>query len=413
MVNTTKLPGIYLHESVETLNYEDTGQIPVFVGKTDNASGDGSQMHKYYGFDEAAKSTADGGIGQTGNIEEDLKVNPLLNVLKKFFEESAATVSADADIPYIYVVDVGAGTSINAWRNALNVVDLEHDIHIEAYYGLEYLESSMQSFIDEINAHLTKDAKLFMFRRAYITIVNDLSNDEGIIDDDDIIALAQANLSVNRLRVVDPQVNDAEGNSLAMKTVDPYIFGQHVGRVCVTPVGYETGYYSYNTISPGIFCKRTVEECEKLMNAGVIFAYDEYYKDAKRARMNLNIATSFGNNPNARPADCFDYSRRICDYILLEVYNACYPFIKTLETRTNITILQTKVNLIISNAVDNGLLVEYSDKNTDGSYLQLEESDSDPFTMIVKGKLQTVKEIVAIDVETTITSPAMQDTEAD
>ena len=413
MASVTRLPGIYLHEYVDTLNYGDTGQVPVFVGVTNNESGEGTDIHKYYGFDEAAKSIAEGGIGQTGNIEKDLQTNPLLNVLQRFFGESEATISADATVPYIYVVDVGDGITLNYWKNALNTVNLVHDINLEAFYGLEYLGENLQLFIDLNSAHLTKDAKEFMFRRAYTTLVyKDVDNKE-FVDDDVIMDLAQDNLDANRLRVVDSQISDKEANTIAAKTVDPYIFGQFVGRVCVTPVGKEAGYYTFDTISTGTFAKRTKEERTKLMEAGVIFGFDEYYKESYHARMNLNVATSFGNAPSARPADSVDYARRICDTILLEIYDTCYPFIKTLETRTNITILQTKVNLIVSNAVNKGWLVEYTDSNPDGSYLELEESDSDPFAMIIRGKLQPVKEMVAIDVETTITSPAMQDTEAD
>ena len=98
----------------------------------------------------------------------------------------------------------------------------------------------------------------------------------------------------------------------------------------------------------------------------------------------------------------------------MEIYNKCYPSIKAMETDRNLEILQTRVNTIINDRVNKGLLKSYdAEKNPTGSKLSILESNTEPFEMVLKGKLQAVGMIKSIDVEDTITAPSLQETEAD
>ena len=399
----TRNPGVYLHETVENIKYNTNGQVPVFIGRTNNNAPNGKEIHKYMSFKEASKSISEGGIGATGNLDQDLTTNPLLNVLQRFFQE------AD-DISYIYVIDVNDGTKLEYWRNAINTHTVYPDIDVEVYYGVEYLDGETQQIFDIVNNALTTNAKNFMFRRAFSTILFDTEGEA--LTDDMLINLVSKNLTANRLRIIDPQINNTEANHTT--TIDKFIIGDYMGRIISTPIGREPGYYEFKNIPVDRFPKRDPETRQKLFNAGVIFGFDEYYSESYHPRINMTVGCGFGNLPGSRPADCLDYARRIADYVLKQVYNTTYPFVKQMETKTNMVVLQTRINRLLEQDADSDLIILYDkDNNPGGSYLRLEESTEDPFNLIISGQIQSVKSIIAIDVETTITAPPLKDTRSD
>ena len=147
----TKKPGVYFNETTEYELQGNGGKIPVFIGKTGNTAAtgykvDGTQILQFANYTEVNRSIANGGIGT------DLTTNPLLAVLKDFFEEAEVKSSEDIGIPYVYVIDVGAGTAKSAWLSALTTAKTKRDAIVEAYVGAENISDNGYTLSDFINA---------------------------------------------------------------------------------------------------------------------------------------------------------------------------------------------------------------------------------------------------------------------
>lgn len=390
------LPGVYYNEKVQTAYYGEGGEIPCFIGKTNNSDADGSKITRYNTFEDLSKSTSDGGIGATGNLEEDLKNNPLLAILKGFYEEIEPTSYNSISVPYIYVIDVGDGADLSKWLTALETSKIYRDINLEVYYGIEYLEDELQTFLDKSTTSIIAQAKKLDLRRRFTTIGYKFTDDGWVeVTDADLINLAQANKQYNRLSIVQHDY-----------------FGQIIGRYCVTKMGEEAGHEIFNTILPGAFKERTPAQQLSMQTNGVVICRDEYSSSTFYPKILLGVCTSFGKSVGDRPADSLDSNRRIADYVLSQVFDACYPQIKARETRTQLVKLQTAINTIVYNAVEDGLCVEYNEySNTEGTTLTVAESDDNPYAMIISGQIQPVNCTIAIDVEATITQAAMKATE--
>lgn len=396
MAGINILPGVYYQEKVQKAYYGEGGEIPCFIGVTNNSRVDATKITRYNTFKEISKSVDEGGIGATGDLEKDLETNPLLRILKDFYEETEPLDYDTPTVPYIYVVDVGSGENLDVWGTALETCKTYRDINLEVYYGIETLKEDLQPFIDKSMVSIQTQAKKLDLRRAFTTITHKLYNDEWVdVTDTDLINLAQANAKYNRLNLIEPT-----------------FFGKIMGKYCITRIGEESGYSVFNTIPVDSFKPRTPREQLSLQNSGVVFCRDEYSSNQFYPKINLGVCTCFGNPVDERPADALDSNRRIADYILMQVFDACYPQIKARETRTQMVVLQTKVNNIVYNAIENDLCVAYNQhKNPVGTQLVVEESDNNPYAMIVKGSIQPVNCTIAINVEATITQSAMKATE--
>lgn len=389
------LPGVYYNETVETSFGGSGGEIPVFIGKTNNPDADGTVIKRYNSFEELSKTLIEGGIASSGNLEEDLKNNPLLKILQGFYEEIEPLSYNSVSVPYIYVIDVGDGLELKKWENALETAKIYRDINMEVYYGIEYLKDDVQTFLDKSTISIKSQAKKLDLRRRFTTITGKFVEDELVeVTDSDLINLANANKSVNRLNILEPNY-----------------FGQVVGRFCVTEIGDEAGYVVFNTIPAGYFKERTPSQQLSLQTNGVVICRDEYSGATFYPKILLGVSTCFGNNVNDRPADALDSNRRIADYVLEQVFDACYPQVKARETRTQLVKLQTRVNNIVYNAVSNGLVVDYNEStNPEGTQLTVDEADDNPYAMVVTGQIQPMNCTIAINVEATITQASMKST---
>lgn len=392
MTGINVLPGVYYNEKVQKAYSGTGGEIPCFIGVTNNKTVDATKITKYNTFDEISKSTTEGGIGATGDLEKDIKTNPLLSILKDFYEEIEPIDYNSVSVSHIYIIDVGDGKDLNNWITALDTAKIYRDINLEIYYGIEVLNDDVQTFLDKSHVSIQSTAKKLDLRRR-LTTINTIGG--KTVTDTDLIKLAQANKQYNRLNFLEPDN-----------------FGKIVGRYCITKMGEEVGYEVFNTILAGTFKERTPQEQLNLQTNGVVFCRDEYSSSTFYPKVNLGVCTCFGNPVEDRPADALDSNRRIADYILTQVFDACYPQVKARETRTQLVKLQTKINNIIYTAVNNGLCVEYNEyNNPDGTNLTVEESDDDPYAMVISGNIQPINSTIAIEVEATITQSAMKATE--
>ena len=396
----TKLPGVYYDEQV---TYELTGEgskIPVIIGLTGNTGSatykvDGTVVRKYTSWEDVNKpcNATNPGIcpAPTEEVpdptynEETIKTtnNQLARFLYQFFEEARLQVNSDLGVPYVYVIDVGAGTSKDAWVAALKTAKSKLDATIEIYVGADTISNySLKDFLDGAYNLIKKGTTELDLRCAFTT--KGFANPDNV-SDADLIALT----------------NESTGNQYSRIGIcEPLLFGKTSARICCTPSNTEPGYYQYRSVEPGTFKDRTKAEMLALQNAGIIFNRDEHINSDVYPKINLCTSTSFA--ATTRPADALFHARFNADSLLREVFAACYTQIKANESATNIAYLQTRINKIVNDKVSAEEMIKFDEKTMQGTKLIVSPSDADPYSLIISGQMHPQKCTVAIEVEATV-----------
>jgi len=381
----TKRPGVYYTETTEYELQGNGGKIPVFIGKTGNSATtgyavDGTQILRFANYGEACRTIANGGIGT------DPDTNPLLAVLKEFFEEAEPKAAEDIGIPYVYVIDVGAGTSKTAWLTALTTAKTKREAIVEVYYGAENISDNgytLTDFLAAAAASIATESANLNLRTGFATKVD--------ATDAQLIALNPSTGGILKSRI---------------GLIEPDKFGKHVAMLCCTPYYIEPGFLTYRTVEPGEFKERTDAEILALQNAGIIFGADEVVSDLVVCRINLGVSTAFAANP--RPADALFHARFNADHLLREVFKAVFTQVKANETASYIVKAQTKVDAIVDDEVEAERMIPYNSENGNGTKLTLIETNSDPYDMELIGQIQPINCTIAINVKIQIKNPAMK-----
>ena len=380
----TKIPGVYLNENVD---YEMVGagsKIPIWIGKTGNEGTDdykvdGSSVLKFTQWEEVNKATTAGGIG----VYTDDTSNLLLKTLKDFFEEASIESTEDIGVPYIYVIDVGAGTTKAVWEKALETAMTLIDAQLLALIGGDNISNySIVDLMQGVKAVLDTETQTF-------NLMNAITTKQGATDAD-LIALTNATTGIQKSRIY---------------IAEPLLFGKTVARLCCTEYYIEPGYNKYRSVKPNTFIKRTRAEKLALQNAGIIFNHDEIVNDEVWCRMNIATATSFA--ASKRPADCLFHTRVNADHLLREILTALYPQIKANETQSSLAKLQVKVDAVVDDAIENGTMIRYNSNTGEGTRLTIMESDYNPYDLIVTGTIQPVNATIAIEVRETINTAVL------
>lgn len=408
----TDIPGVYYDENV---TYELTGdgsKIPIIIGATGNTpiaevkdenenittpayKVDGSVVRKFYSWDEVNLPCNANNPGicpktdaqhpDTSYTDETIKTtnNQLAKFLYEFFEEAKLQYNNDIGVPYIYVIDVGDGTSKDAWLKALEISKTKRDAIIEAYVGIDNITNySVKSFLEAAHTSIVKETHELDLKNGFTTFGY---NTPDTITDEQLIALTAENTGVQLSRI---------------GIIEPLIAGKHFARICVTPANTEPGFYEFRTVEPGTFKDRTKAQMLALQNAGIIFGRDEHVNDEVYPKMNLCVATSF--RKTARPADSLFHARFNADDLLREVFSACYKQIKANESVTNIAYLQTRINKIVNDRVSAEEMIKWDEKTGQGTKLTASQSNDDPYSIVVSGQMHPQKCTIAINVTATL-----------
>lgn len=382
---TIKRPGVYFDESVEYELEGVGGKIPVFIGKTGNTGTatynvDGTQIQKFTKWSEVNKTIANGGIGT------DTTANPLLAVLKDFFEEAEPKSSDEIGVPYIYVIDVGAATSKNVWLTALTTAKTMKKAIIEFYVGAENISEdgyTLTDFMKAAYASISTETANLNLRTAFTT--------KADATDAQLIALNPAETGILKSRI---------------GIIEPHKFGKHAAMLCCTPYYIEPGFLEYRTVKPGEFKARSEAEELALQSAGIIFGRDEVVDDLTLCRINLAVSTAY--NQEQKPADALFHHRFNADNLLRNIFKAVYSQIKANEVRSYMVKAQTNVDVVIDEEVRAERMIAYNSSTGDGTKLTLMESDVSPYDMKLVGQIQGINASHAILVEVMIRNPAIK-----
>ena len=388
-----KISGVYLDEEVD---YELTGtggKIPIVIGLTGNTGTndykvDGTNVMKFTGYEDLNKATTAGGIGAVA-ADATTSTNLLNFTLRKFYEEARLTKPDDIGVPYIYVIDVGDGTSKTAWLNALEHALVKNDADVLAFIGTE-------GIMDGQTAYSVVD-----LMKAVKTALNAKTNTFELFDafftkkdatDAQLIALTDATNGIQKSRI-------------GVIEWDNFNVGKSLARICLTPYHTEVGYLPYRSVEPGEFPERTGAQKLALQTAGIIFNHDEIVNDDINPRMNRCISTSYA--ATNRPADARFHARFIADEVLKQIYEAAYPFIKANDTATNLVKIQVKVDTVVDSFIRAEECVAWNKDTEKGTKLTVIESSEDPYDMEIVGYIQPVNAIDNILVREKINSAAL------
>jgi len=437
MTNIDRLPGVYYTEKV---TYELSGvgsKIPIFIGKTGNTTTnnykvDGTVVLKFTNRNDVFRpvqgtDVTEGGVTKkwqdaTGILAPNTSLddntangNLLAHVIKEFYDEARLLQASDIGVPYIYVIDVGAGTDLTAWTNAIATAKAYFDAPVEVYVGLDsyttttgtgndavtetHIPTLVKSIADSINtATVELNLRYAFFTTGYIPKsdnTNQTVTDKNLGDLSDAIINGYGS-------VEDKQKLSRVG------LIEPLLFGKTVARICCTPYNIEPGYYAYRSVSNGTFIKRAVDGTTNgvsdgalyLQNKGVIFNRDEHINSSIYPKINLCTSLSF--NQTDRPADSLFHARFNADDLLRDVFEACYSQVKANESETNLAYLQTRVNKIVNDRVSSEDMIKWNERTEEGTKLTVAQSDADPYSIIVSGQIQPQKCTIAIDVQATV-----------
>lgn len=386
-----KIPGVYLNEDVD---YELSGvgsKIPVFIGKTGNTGSadykvDGSVALKFSNYDDVNKAITAGGIGLD---------NELNKVLKNFFEEAKLKQPDDIGVPHVYVIDVGAGTSRDAWLTAVETAFSKIDASIMAFVGTENIQYTPEGAEEPVSysvVDLAKAVKVAIDTRTHTFELWNAFFTKKDATDAQLIALTDATNGVQKSRI-------------GIIEWDNYRFGKTVARICLTPFNQEVGFIKYRSVEAGEFPERNLTQKLALQNAGIIFNHDEMYSDEMNPRMNICLATSYA--ATNKPADAMFHARFIADALLKDIYEAIYPLIKANDTASNLVKIQVKIDTVIDEYIRNGDCISFNKDTGLGTRLIAQPSDKDPYDVEIVGSIQPVNAILAIDVKEKLNTAAV------
>lgn len=386
-----KIPGVYLNEDVD---YELSGvgsKIPVFIGKTGNTGSadykvDGSVALKFSNYDDLNKAITAGGIG----LDNDLN-----KVLKNFFEEARLKQPDDIGVPHVYVIDVGAGTSRDAWLTAVETAFSKIDASIMAFVGTENIQYTPEGAEEPVSysvVDLAKAVKVAIDTRTHTFDLWNAFFTKKDATDAQLIALTDATNGVQKSRI-------------GIIEWDNYRFGKTVARICLTPFNQEVGFVKYRSVEAGEFPERNLTQKLALQNAGIIFNHDEMYSDEMNPRMNICLATSYA--ATNKPADAMFHARFIADALLKDIYEAIYPLIKANDTASNLVKIQVKIDTVIDEYIRNGDCISFNKDTGLGTRLIAQPSNKDPYDVEIVGSIQPVNAILAIDVKEKLNTAAV------
>lgn len=386
-----KIPGVYLNEDVD---YELSGvgsKIPVFIGKTGNTGSvsykvDGSVALKFSNYDDLNKAIDAGGIGLN---------NDLNKVLKNFFEEAKLKQPDDIGVPHVYVIDVGAGTSRDAWLAAVETAFSKIDASVMVFVGTENIQYTPEGAEEPVTysvVDLAKAVRVAIDTRTHTFELWNAFFTKKDATDAQLIALTDATNGVQKSRI-------------GIIEWDNYRFGKTVARICLTPFNQEPGFIKYRSVEAGEFPERNYNQKLALQNAGIIFNHDEMYSDELNPRMNICLATSYAMTN--RPADAMFHARFIADSLLNDIYEAIYPLIKANDTASNLVKIQVKIDTVIDEYISNGDCIGFNKDTGLGTRLIAQASNKDPYDVEIVGSIQPVNAILAIDVKEKLNTAAV------
>lgn len=379
----TETPKVKYYEGTSNPTLSGSGgQIPIIIGISNNAN-PANNIQKFKNFSACNASVDNGGLGT------DTTNNPLLAFLEDFFEENKKKNSDELSVPYVYVIDLGAGGTTTGtgefslttsdWTNAMALAKSKREIQAEVYVGFKksHTVASITSLMDSAVDKISDDSKTGNPRVAYFTI-------EGCTD-------------TELKEIADDTKTNYIQNSRAILCEYP-LLGKTVAHILNTPPEEEPGYTDYRSVTPGTFTERTPEEEDELQAAGVLFNRDERAGSEIHPRINLAVTTAFAASLDSRPNDALLHARRNVDQLIREAYMILYTQLKRNETEVNLNFLQSDLDVLVNAKIREGIM-------KDGTDILIVEDEVNPYDLHAEGVAVPVNSTLLIGFSMYIEQP--------
>lgn len=366
--------------------------IPIFVGKSSNVlekNEDGTlknplKILSFENYDDVCKTTSAGGLGLEPT---DIKTNPLMRIIKEYYEEGEGTETSEVTVGLCYAIDLGNAPKAADYIKASELVQTQLDARVEVYTTLDVpVMKAVWNNIMKVNL------KGYMKYAYFLDI-------EGKTDTELI------NLTKYIANPTDAQ-KDTFINKSRINIVANQFEGKQIAKICYTPFDVEPGLEPFRTIEVGEFTRRTQKEMDDLSDAGIIFGFDDYFGEEPTPVMNLATSTAWSLEDKLRPHDSLNHARRIADKVIIDVQRIAHDQLKRNETATNIAHVQTDCDQVIDEGIRDGYLMS-------GSKVTVEEDDGDPYTLIIYSKLRPVNATLYIEHRSQVLYPNIKVTDVD
>lgn len=363
----------HMNYSEEGDNYfaQGTGAKPtIVIGKSPIVK-DLENILTFKSYNKAKALPENGGIGPEP-IDDDPD-NPLLAWIKDYFQEGAKQTSSDIGVKEIHVINVGPNPSVQDWLAAAELSNKKKNIRLETY-----VENHDISFMHSIDSHLQEQSKLGITRVALFSVENEDMSDEDMMKYTD-----------------DSQATSIQKSRIGISQKD--LFGKIVARIAVTPYYEEPGYAEFRTVEPGTFKERSRDERNELVKAGIIFGEDNPFTEKEKVQICLATSTSFAIDESNRPADSLLHHRFNVDEQVNQLLLICAEQLKRNETSDYLAYLEQDCVSYLEKEIARKRIKSYD--------IAVEESDNDPYALIIHGKIQPVNSTHAILFENYIEAP--------
>ncbi len=373
-------------------------EIAIFIGPSSNPSPTTitkDSLKKYAKYAKAAKTVEAGGLGLDSNIEN----NPLLQVVKDFFVESAKTSTNDTGVSYCYAIDLGNAPTNALLQSALELCVMKPEITVIAITGLKNTTDNTYigfnyEFMMATAQYLKDQRDKTRLQIAYFQAPADKT-------DADLISMTMGKLTTDGNRDTTNIIRNSRINIVENK-----YFGRTIARICLTPYYEEPGYNYYRTIEPAstddaveYFTERTPDEEDALCEAGIIFNRDEEYLDPIRPCICLATSTAYAYADMDRPNDALLHARRNADHQLRQLVKIVAIQLKRNETKTNIRYVKSDCESYLD--------TEYKSGYIQSDYgVEITEAFEDPYKLYLKANITPVNSTQAIIISAYIGYPA-------
>lgn len=135
-----------------------------------------------------------------------------------------------------------------------------------------------------------------------------------------------------------------------------------------------------------------------MQDAGIIFIRDKIANSEIHPRINLAVSSAFATTPESRPNDALLHARRNVDNLVRRVYDTLYSQLKRNETETNLSFLQSDIDVVVEEEIRKGYM-------KDGTELEVLESETNPYDLKVEGVAVPVNSTLLIGFSLYVESP--------